>query len=272
MSKKNQNNKVAPTRFVLQIGPNAADKTETDLPELNLPNLTADAPQGSILQNLASMLGKLQKAQFSEELAKLAVEGGGEKFGMVTAQAETEHARLLEKMMTSWNNHQRTAFAAVLAEQWLPHYETFAQEEGWGRVDVFRDSLDAVWEHLKGNKLSRSDGKRYSRQIISNAPDTEEFDAPLALATCEILDRTLDCCLESDNLSSAVSVGMAACSSLAMLGQGPTYTGQNLAEEERLWQQPAVLQEIARQSTLLTMIAAFTSLGPAAIETLQNNA
>ncbi len=217
------------------------------------------------LRGLASLFGSLQKGTLPGGLS----EALREQMDQSASPAEKEHRRLLEIEMGGWTPEQRTAYTAALAERWLTAYEAFSAEEAWGDAGALRRILEAIWAHLQGRKLPAAKRSAYSQQAIDNAPSADDFDAPEALAACEIVDRALDCCATAKNLDSALAAALAACSCYAAMAQGRDYRANDPQAEQRLWQDPRVQAEIARQVGLLELIRPIRKFDPAAVEELR---
>jgi len=220
-----------------------------------------------VFQRLASFWDGLQKNTLPLEFSSAFFR----QIDQLTSKTEKEHQDRLSSKMSGWKPEQRLAFTAALAERWLKAYEVFSTEEGWGDVALLQKILVSVWEHLEGHKLTRARRSTYSQQVIENAPDTEAFDAPQALTACELLDDALECCAKVKNLDPAVGAAMAACSCLAMMAQGPGYRGDDLEEEERLWNEPAVGEEITWQLSLLEKVDKTRQFDHNSVEALRSS-
>ncbi len=220
-----------------------------------------------IFGRLASLWGDPQKNSLAEELASAA----RNLLEKSITRTEKEHCNALEGTMNGWSPQQRTAYAAALAERWLAAYDSFSEQEGWGDPGSLRRILDAVWSYLRGHPITPRKRATFSKQVIKNAPDTEDFDAPEALAACEILDYALECCGTTENMNDAISAALAACSCYAMMAQGRDYRGDDPEEEERLWQNPTVREEIDRQIALLGEVGKIDHFDEQAVEALRRS-
>jgi uncharacterized protein YjaG (DUF416 family) len=68
----------------------------------------------------------------------------------------------------SWSPVRRTALVAAMAERWLPAYEAFSISEDWGNPIILRQSLDAVWNTLRGQGHSSVDWSHLKDQILTS--------------------------------------------------------------------------------------------------------
>ncbi|MDX2043932.1 MAG: DUF416 family protein [Acidobacteriota bacterium] len=95
----------------------------------------------------------------------------------------------------------RIAFAASCCERLLPNYQAFTLIEQWGNWRVLRESLDNVWEWLKGEVLSNEQLLSLSEQCEAIAPDTEDFSSLFtssALDAANAVALTLQSCIKGD--------------------------------------------------------------------------
>lgn len=110
-----------------------------------------------------------------------------------------EYEVFLTEKMTPWSPQQRVALAAAIAEHWLPAYESFSLEEGWGDPASLRRSLDAVWSHVQGRMLAESDVARHIQQIEEITPHMDDFDAEEALTACAGVKEAVRTCRDPEN-------------------------------------------------------------------------
>jgi hypothetical protein len=105
----------------------------------------------------------------------------------------------LTETMSLWSPQQRAAFAAAVAQSWLPAYEAFAAEESWGDPATLRRGLDAVWSHVQGVALAQADLARHQQLIDDITPHMDDFEAPEALIACCVVRDALRSCGDPDN-------------------------------------------------------------------------
>src|SRR5262245_31298515 len=111
-----------------------------------------------------------------------------------------DYERALSTTLKEWSPGQRLAFAAAMAERWLPTYVAFSEKEEWGDPRGLRRILDAVWGQLGGRAIAPADRARYHKQALDSTPHMDDFDAYDALLTCEILDLALESCHTDDTV------------------------------------------------------------------------
>jgi uncharacterized protein YjaG (DUF416 family) len=70
------------------------------------------------------------------------------------------------------------ALAAAIAEHWLPAYESFSADEGWGDTASMRRSLEAVWGHVQGRMLAERDLLRHIEQLEEIIPSNLQGGCP----------------------------------------------------------------------------------------------
>jgi uncharacterized protein YjaG (DUF416 family) len=176
---------------------------------------------------------------------------------------ERAHRELLQKTLSSWEPVRICVFAALLAEQWLPAYESFAVQEKWARPKHLRDAIGAAWNHLLGSSLAMAEGTRLRRKLADAAP--EDLDSPRVAAACEIVDCLVCCCTTKEPVEHALSAAEIAYQSLFM----EVEQNDDGTTEQFGWQDIEVQKEVARQTKLLQFIGAIPSLDKPAIETLR---
>src|SRR5689334_7613374 len=88
-----------------------------------------------------------------------------------------EYESYLALTLKRWSPQQRLAFAAGMAERWLPAYIAFSEAEEWGDAEGLRRSVDAVWAHLAGRRLSAADRTRHLPLLHDCTPHMDDFDA-----------------------------------------------------------------------------------------------
>lgn len=163
----------------------------------------------------------------------------------------------LSETIESWSSSQRVAFAAAMAERWLPLYEAFSAEEDWGDPDNLRRSLDGVWNHAGGKLLGTRDVDRHLKQLQEITPHMDDFDAYEALAACCVLNEALNCCKKEDNAGATV---MAALSGFEAAVPDWAFDPK---EQPKLWKKIAARKELRKQLKLVEEIGSMTQFdGP----------
>jgi uncharacterized protein YjaG (DUF416 family) len=105
-----------------------------------------------------------------------------------------DYELFLTETITPWSPQKRTALAATIAEQWLPAYGSFSAEERWGDTGNLRRGLDAIWGHIQGRALAKTDVARHIKQIEDVTPHMDDFEAMEALTACAALTDALQVC------------------------------------------------------------------------------
>lgn len=163
----------------------------------------------------------------------------------------------------AWTPERRTAFSAAMAERWLHVYARFTEVEDWGDPDFMRTSLDAVWGHLLGNKLSRQDVSRYMTQLEDITPHMDFTNDYAALATAFIVQEAVECCKSEDN-SAAATQAVLSCFEAVV----PNWE-MALEEQPRLWNQIKVQREMETQIKVIDEIEAISQFNEAAVQALR---
>jgi uncharacterized protein YjaG (DUF416 family) len=211
---------------------------------------------GPLLQPLADMISNVASSLERNISARTAVD-------QAMRDAEQKHRELLSRAMSSWEPDRVVMFVAVLAEQWLPVYESFSAAEKWGSPETLRRAVDAAWDHLLGRPLAGVDQARYRSQVADVTPTMEEFDAlPPATASAEIVEHLLECCGTTPNVESGVAAAISACEMLAL-------NNEDDDEQAGGWLHVEVQKEIARQTKLLESVGSIAHLDHRSIDSLR---
>jgi uncharacterized protein YjaG (DUF416 family) len=174
-----------------------------------------------------------------------------------------DYQLFLDETIETWSQEQRTAFAAAMAERWLPVYEAFSKAEEWGDPASFRRALDAVWRHVSGQPLGRADRARYAQQIDDTTPHMDDFDAPEALAACVMVKEAVECCRPSDNHNYVIQASLSGFEAVL-----PDWEIE-IEEQPRLWKKGVVRNELRKQLKLIEEIRATTHFNDATIAMLR---
>jgi uncharacterized protein YjaG (DUF416 family) len=233
----------------------APTSTDRAAPLRNLAGLAAQSKEPSV-RGLADMISAMA-ANFER------VSSSVRSIARPIDDGERAHRELLQKTLSSWEPVRICVFAALLAEQWLPAYESFAVQEKWARPKHLRDAIGAAWNHLLGSSLAEAEGTRLRRKLADAAP--EDLDSPRVVAACEIVDRLVCCCITKEPVEHAFSAAEIAYQSLCIEAE----QNDEGATELFGWQDTEVQKEVACQTRLLQFIGAIPSLDKPAIETLR---
>ena len=174
-----------------------------------------------------------------------------------------EYESHLAQTLKGWSPQQRLAFAAGMAERWLPAYTAFSEAEEWGDAEGLRRSLDAVWGHLAGRSLSAADRARHLQLLHDSTPHMDDFDALDALVAASLLSEALQACGTDDNHRYALGAGLA--------GFEVALPEEEMDEESqpRLWRKIAARRELKGQLGLIEAVAAVTSFDDASLGELR---
>lgn len=160
----------------------------------------------------------------------------------------------LTETLTAWSSDRHTAFLAGLAERWFPAYETFSKDEDWGDAAGLRRSLDSVWSHIFGRRLSPADIARHLGLNEDATPHMDDFDAEDALIACIVLRDALRICGELNTLPIAVHAALGVFEGL--VEEWPVEP----AAEQRVWKKSVVRKELQAQLALIDALAAIPKL------------
>jgi len=175
-----------------------------------------------------------------------------------------EYEVFLTERMTPWSMQQRVALAAAIAEHWLPAYESFSAEEGWGDPASLRRSLEAVWSHVQGRMLAERDLVRHVEQVEEITPHMDDFDAEEALTACAVLMDALQTCGAPEN-----TIPYAVRSALGVFeGLEPKWP-VDPPSQARVWQKSAIRKELQAQLKLIEEIDRLTTFDAETIKALR---
>jgi hypothetical protein len=174
-----------------------------------------------------------------------------------------EYESYLALMLKGWSPQQRLAFAAGMAERWLPAYMAFSKAEEWGDAEGLRRSVDAVWAHLAGRRLSGADGARHLKLLADSTPHMDDFDALDALVAASLVSEALNACGTDNNHRYALGAGLA--------GFEVALPEEEMDDESqpRLWRKIAARRELKGQLALIDAIAAVTRFDEASLGELR---
>src|SRR5262249_16503187 len=161
-----------------------------------------------------------------------------------------DYDRFLSKTLEAWSPQQRVAWAAAMAERWLPIYEAFSAEEEWGDPANLRRSLEAVWKHVAGRALAPADRARHVKLLEDSTPHMDEFDAYEAIGGCGIVGEALECCATPNNAVPAVRAALSG------LEAAVRHWAFDPEKEPRLWKRIAAQRELKKQLKLVEQIGA----------------
>lgn len=171
----------------------------------------------------------------------------------------------LTETMSLWSSQQRVAFAAAVAQSWLPAYEAFAAEESWGDPATLRRGLDAVWSHVQGAALAQADLARHQQLIDDITPHMDDFDAPEALiACCVVRDALRSCGDPANSLPHALHAVLGVFEGL--VEEWPI----DPASQSRVWQKSALRKELKAQLQLIDEVAAVPSFTADRVQSLRS--
>jgi uncharacterized protein YjaG (DUF416 family) len=174
-----------------------------------------------------------------------------------------DYERFLQQTLATWSPEQRTAFAAAMAERWLPVYEEFSAEEQWGDAASLRRTLDAVWQQVGGVGLTPKERKRHAALVEDCTPILDDFDAYEAMTACVMISEALECCGTADNTLFAVRAALGGLDAAApewVLGP---------EEQPRLWRRIAVRKELNKQLEVAKLIGAIARFDDRSLKTLR---
>jgi uncharacterized protein YjaG (DUF416 family) len=171
--------------------------------------------------------------------------------------------RFLTTRLDRWSRAQRSAFAAGMADRWMPVYEAFSQREDWGDPASLHHSVDAVWANLRGQLMGPGDQARHLKLLHDSTPHMDDFDAPEALAVAVMVRAAVHSCAPDDSLSAALQASMSGFEAIV-----PDWSLDE-GIERKLWQRGSVRKELERQLTMIDRIDPITVFDPGTIETLR---
>jgi hypothetical protein len=168
-----------------------------------------------------------------------------------------DYESFVRSTIEPWSPERRTCLAAAMAERWLPAYVTFTASEDWGDPAVLRQSLDAVWNSLRGAPSSAVEWSRHKKDLDNVTPHMDDFDANEALCVCVMIQYAIDCCITENNQSPAV---MAVLSGLEAV-QADLLIDHRLPL--RFWKRAPIRKELSKQLRLIEHVNALPNLNDA---------
>ena len=169
-----------------------------------------------------------------------------------------EYYQHLSTTVKGWLPEQRVIFAAAMSERWFPVYEVYSKQHQWGDPIRLKKGLDAVWEHIQGNSLSRSGIAHHSEQIQKNTPHMDDFDGEAALATCVMLSEALQCCATANNVEATLQAAISGFEAVA-----PEWEMDD--DPPALWKKDVVRQEFLKQLKVVEDIRSFKNFDEATV-------
>jgi uncharacterized protein YjaG (DUF416 family) len=170
-----------------------------------------------------------------------------------------DYDRFLSRTLEGWSSQQRVAWAAAMAERWLPIYEAFSAAEEWGDPASLHRNLEAVWQHVAGRTLVPVERARHVKLLEDSTPLMDDFDAVEAIAVCVILGEALECCATPDNAVAAVRAGLSGFEAAVR------HWAFDPEKEPRLWKRIAAQREFKKQLKLVEQIGTIARFDNAAI-------
>jgi len=170
----------------------------------------------------------------------------------------------IETKIKTWSPDHRTALAAGMAERWLPVYVAFTEAEDWGDADGMRKSLESVWQHLQGNRLSRAEIARQAALVEDSTPHMDFTDDIGALAAAVMVEMALRSCRNEDNQIPALQAVISGFE--AVVPDWDMDPGDDL----RLWGKIRVQREFKTQMKLIELVEGIAHFDEDAIRLLRN--
>jgi len=172
------------------------------------------------------------------------------------------YEKLLEKEIDSLSVKHKIAFAASCCERMLPNYYIFSRKESFGNPEVLRASLDKVWQFLADEKvIANKEIKKVIKQIQEITPPPSEFDS-IYVSPAEDAARaiicTLRCCvkfIDSVDVVEIATIPIQTIDSYILERDNvPGFDGTDPKFEERIWNDPLMVQEIIKQQSDLQLL------------------
>jgi uncharacterized protein YjaG (DUF416 family) len=179
---------------------------------------------------------------------------------------------LLEQRLFVLSKMHCLAFAATCAERLLPNYSAFQRASQWGSVEVLRSSLDSVWRLLSGESVSEEVVLEQISKCDSVLPDTEEFDSPLtssALDAGSAVVETLKIVIDGSPRRAAVVASFCTDTIDMFIQQRDELDPGDTDLDWRIARDPLMVQELANQEGVLSVLERIRTLDPLLIDTLR---
>ena len=148
---------------------------------------------------------------------------------------------------------KRIAFMAACCERMLPNYETFSRETGFGRTDVLRQALDAIWLWAESDTLLKNLPDLIA-EADKVAPDTEGSRSSYTSAA---LDAANSIAITLEAISEATDDRLVEVASLArdtvdlFVQQNGNLDTSSADFEERITSSPLMQTELTAQNQSL---------------------
>ncbi|HUR95179.1 MAG TPA: DUF416 family protein [Gemmatimonadales bacterium] len=181
---------------------------------------------------------------------------------MVRERLDTldDYDRHLNDTLARWPRERRTAFAAAMADRWLPVYSKFSKREDWGDPMALRQAIDAVWRQVRGEPLTSRDRGRHLTLVRDVTPHMDDFDAPEALAAAVMVQEALESCASADNVGPTMQASLSGFEAVM-----PDWS-MDPESQPRLWQRAPVRKEMEKQLEVLDRIGGIAAFDEATVD------
>ncbi len=178
-----------------------------------------------------------------------------------------EYEDFLNAKLDAWSPKQRFAFAAAMAERWLPTYQNFSAAEQFGDGAALRRILDGIWGEVLDRPIVVAARLRYAGQIEENIPHMDDFDdAHAALAACVMVGEALTACGSPDKPREAGRTAISGFQAVI-----PDFDSDS-DEQPRLWRKAVAQNELKKQLKLVEHIDALSNFDDATVVALRKAA
>lgn len=141
----------------------------------------------------------------------------------------------------------KIAFAALIAERLLRHYEEYAPPKEACNVDAYRNALEEIWSFAcESKRLSRDRYEALETILSGYAPGPDD---DLSADTASAFYFALLSCVDPERGTGACEVGVESASS-----------GFNMEDDPEYWSQPRVQREVAIQNALIDNLSRLPSI------------
>jgi hypothetical protein len=172
------------------------------------------------------------------------------------------YEKLLEKEVDSLSIKHKIAFAASCCERMLPNYYIFSKEENFGNPEILKAGLDKIWQFLiDGKSITNKEIKKVIKQIQEITPVPSE-SVSIYVSPAEDAARAIICtlisCVKFVDSADIVEIADIAIQTIDCYvlerDDVPGFDGTDPKFEERIWNDPLMVQETVKQQNDLQML------------------
>jgi uncharacterized protein YjaG (DUF416 family) len=180
-----------------------------------------------------------------------------------------QYAAALGETLGRWTPPQRMAFAAALAERWLPVYELTSRSASPETRALLRQAVDAVWDAACGKRHRQPSELDRLRHGLAEAESAQASSGNgRGAGACRIINAALDSCGAASGVDAPRRAAVMAYDVAAqpVPGNPPDATRKRL-----VWEQFGVRAEMNQHETMITLVGESPVIDDGTVERLKRN-